>query len=100
MSYICPVRVSQLQFQINMLILTVSFLLFLTPSISPSQIATIPDCKKVCSHMYEFKQPNFTMSIWNVNCQDMVCVLKSKRYSKYQIPKKPADEHLWCILLR
>ena len=94
MSYICPVRVSQLQFQTNMLILIVSFLLFLTPSISPSQIATIPDCKKVCSHMYEFKQPNFTMSIWNVNCQDMVCVLKSKRYSKYQIPKKPADEHM------
>ena len=50
-----------------------------------------PDCKQVCYHMTSHLEHafNITMSswTWNVTCQDMVCVAKSLKYSKNEIPR-------------
>jgi len=51
-----------------------------------------PDCKDVCNHMASKNKQNFTMSLWNVVCQDKVCVGKSKKYLKYEVPKSQNEK--------
>ena len=57
---------------------------------NPSQYRE-PDCKQICNHMTSYYEHDFntTMSgwTWNVTCQDRVCVAKSLKYSKNEIPR-------------
>ena len=65
---------------------------FLIHSSFTSPIITVPGCKEVCSHLSTFKEPTFTMSIWTIICQDMVCVIKSRGYSRHEIPRNMSDK--------
>ena len=78
----------KMYFLLNFLLLN----FFLIPNSFTSPIITVPGCKKVCSHLSTFKEPTFTMSIWTIICQDLVCVIKSKGYSRHEIPRNMSDK--------
>ena len=51
-----------------------------------------PECDDVCARFQMSSKPIFSFSIWNVTCQDLFCLVKTRWYSSVIIPSSDPDE--------
>ena len=50
-----------------------------------------PECQDVCARLQVAPKPFFAFNIWNVTCQNQMCIVKTRWYSTMVIPSKQPE---------
>ena len=57
-------------------------------SASRDHLHVFPECEDVCARLEVNPKPFFAFNIWNVTCQNQICIVQTRWYSKTVIPSK------------
>ena len=57
-------------------------------SASWDHLHLFPECADVCARLQVAQNHFFAFNIWNVTCEDLICIVKTRWYSSMVIPSK------------